>query len=459
MTLESYSKKDITNAQDFLLRDQLDHLEEQVMQAAAEKDPTSKLKAILSEFESLLIASHHTSPRAMYGKARVLDLLAHEEESNALLEQAIQKYTDLLSLGPSVPDALFKKAGKKCSQLMEFRGWTAKAIQVQKVLAAKFQDSPDISNKLGLLYLLSGNNKAAREAFRSVLQTFPTNNYAQAHLGFIIKTEAAPGDEAALQEGVALLKAGLSSKDKEVLDGRFFLHLGDGLRRLGKPQEADLVFQDGAELNLFPSFWQRSLFNIGGLKAQPLWTLEETGIQHQLSTIVDNWQVIRDEATEILKDMDQPGFVRESENLADTGYWAQFELYRQGQKIGNNCLRTPLTCALVDSIPQISTNRRGQVKFSLMNGGTHAFAHAGPTNCRLRAHLGLSIPRSKAPSKTWSGLRVADKFVTWNEGEMFVFDDSFDHEVWNESDERIVLILDLWHPDLTQEQRDTLPAI
>ena len=430
------------------------------MLASTELDPAEKLRTILPEFESLLASTKNTSPRAMYGHARVLDLLAHEEESNSQLEKAIQGYTNLLSLETDVPAELFKKAGKKCSQLMEFRGWTSQAIQVQKLLVSRFPDSPDFSNRLGLLYMLSGNNPAAKDAFKAVLDKSATNSYAAAHLGFILKTEAGPRDAEALKEGVALLQTGLAKKEKDVLDGRFFLHLGDGLRRLGKSQEADMVFQDGAELGLFPSFWQRSLFNVEGLKAQPLWTLAETGIEDQLATFVQNWKVIRDEALDILKDEHQPGFIKEGENLADTGYWAQFELYRQGQKISKNCLRTPLTCALVDKVPQVSSNRRGQVKFSLMRGGTHAFAHAGPTNCRLRSHLGLSVQSSsKTPAKTWSGLRVADKFVTWSEGQMFVFDDSFDHEVWNENEERIVLILDLWHPDLTQIQKDTLPAI
>jgi aspartate beta-hydroxylase len=430
------------------------------MMASTELDPAAKLRTILPEFEALLTSSQNTSPRAMYGYARVLDLLAHEEESNSLLEKAIQGYTNLLSLEADVPAELFKKAGKKCSQLMEFRGWTSQAIQVQKLLVSKFPDLPDLSNRLGLLYMLSGNNQAAKDAFRSVLEKSPTNSYASAHLGFLVKTGAGRGDVETLQEGVTLLQTGLAKKNKDVLDGRFFLHLGDGLRRLGKSQEADIVFQDGAELGLFPSFWQRSLFNVDGLKAQPLWTLAETGIEDHLATFVDNWQVIRDEALEVLKDDHQPGFIQEGENLADTGFWAQFELYRQGQKITKNCLRTPVTCALVDNVPQVSSNRRGQVKFSLMRGGTHAFAHAGPTNCRLRSHLGLSVQSSsQAAAKTWSGLRVADKFVTWNEGQMFVFDDSFDHEVWNENDERIVLIIDLWHPDLTQKQKDTLSAI
>jgi aspartate beta-hydroxylase len=56
-------------------------------------------------------------------------------------------------------------------------------------------------------------------------------------------------------------------------------------------------------------------------------------------------------------------------------------------------------------------------------------------------------------------MRVADQFVSWTEGEMFVFDDSFDHEVWNESEERLILIVDLWHPDLTDDQKNSLPPI
>ena len=66
---------------------------------------------------------------------------------------------------------------------------------------------------------------------------------------------------------------------------------------------------------------------------------------------------------------------------------------------------------------------------------------------------------SQPRPKTWSGIRVADKFMTWTEGDMFVFDDSFDHEVWNENEERIILIVDIWHPDLSEEQRATLMPI
>ncbi len=77
--------------------------------------------------------------------------------------------------------------------------------------------------------------------------------------------------------------------------------------------------------------------------------------------------------------------------------------------------------------------------------------------CFQNIQLALNVPPPKRDSK--SGMRIADKFVTWKEGEMFVFDDSFDHEVWNESEERIVLIVDFWHPDLTRVQRQTLKSL
>ena len=72
--------------------------------------------------------------------------------------------------------------------------------------------------------------------------------------------------------------------------------------------------------------------------------------------------------------------------------------------------------------------------------------------------LGLRIPEGNSKTK----LRVADQYLEWQNGEIFIFDDSFDHEVWhfNDNDEpRMILILDLWHPELSREQRLSLPAI
>ena len=79
--------------------------------------------------------------------------------------------------------------------------------------------------------------------------------------------------------------------------------------------------------------------------------------------------------------------------------------------------------------------------------------------------LSLTFPSNQVPvnkNQNHTVLRVADNYLHWSDGEIFVFDDSFDHEVWhsNENNEaRIVLIMDLWHPQLSAEKRASLPAI
>ena len=90
-----------------------------------------------------------------------------------------------------------------------------------------------------------------------------------------------------------------------------------------------------------------------------------------------------------------------------------------------------------------------------MQPGTHVWAHTGPTNCRLRAHLGLVVPE-----KEKLRLRVGTQERTWEEGKVLVFDDSWEHEVWhNGNDYRLILIIDVWHPELTSEERTSLSPI
>ncbi|OCT74762.1 hypothetical protein XELAEV_18033749mg [Xenopus laevis] len=90
---------------------------------------------------------------------------------------------------------------------------------------------------------------------------------------------------------------------------------------------------------------------------------------------------------------------------------------------------------------------RQEIKYSVMHPGTHAGPHTGPTNCRLRMHLGLVIPKE--------GCRMS-----WEEGKVLIFDDSFECEIWQEASSYcLIFIVDFWHPELTPHQRRTLPAI
>jgi len=89
----------------------------------------------------------------------------------------------------------------------------------------------------------------------------------------------------------------------------------------------------------------------------------------------------------------------------------------------------------------------GGVKFSLLAPDTLVPSHVGPTNARLRMHLGVVCPPG-------TGMRVGENNMTWHEGEVLLFDDAYEHEVWNYGKkQRVILIVDVWHPYLQEKDR------
>lgn len=371
-----YAKSSITNAADQDIRDDLDEADSLI-----KSDP----RLALAKFESIL-ESRDQSPRALYGKARALDQISVKERSNQYLEQSIQTFLAVLDLGQDVPDDLYRMSGVRVVERMQFRGWSRKAVHVLQEMLNRFPGDVELGNELGVQYLMTGKNIDARKVFSRTVEADPTNGFAAVHLGFILKTGGFEHDQ---ERAASLLKQGIESGEKGTQDGKFYYHLGEVLQRMGKKEESDRVYKEGVEKGFFLSFWQRSLYNVGHLKAQPIWTKQESGERLGLTTLEKNWKVIRSEALSILE---EEKFKAEAENLKDTGTWGQFELYRRGEKIPSNCARAPVTCALIDLVPAAKGCKRGQVKFSLMSEGTHVHPHAGPTNCRLRAHLGLVVP-------------------------------------------------------------------
>jgi len=90
------------------------------------------------------------------------------------------------------------------------------------------------------------------------------------------------------------------------------------------------------------------------------------------------------------------------------------------------------------------------VFFSILKAGKRIPPHTGVTNIRSIVHLGLIVPQG-------CGFRVGGEVREWREGEAFVFDDTIEHEAWNDSDEdRAVLILDCWNPHLSPAEQDMI---
>lgn len=384
---------------------------------------------------------------ALYGRALSLDRLADAEKSNSRLEQAIVAYRAVVDLEHGLrDDRLYRLAALRCIDRMRFRGFHNKAVRVQQRLIERFPDEVELRNQMAISHLLLNQPQAARTVLEQVLERWPESGLARVHLGFVLKT--AFDDDV---NGAVHLAAGIASGDAGVVDGRFYLQLGDALQRLGRPHEAQQVYADGERAGVFLSRQQRSLYNVDRLTGRPWWTAEQTTYDDFLARLGSHWTTIRDEALQALRLGD---FDDETEKLRETGRWRQMELFSRGKKNARNCARAPTTCFIVESFPP-ALCRRGQVKFSVMEAGTHVRAHTGPTNCRLRAHLGLQVPDGGVAQ-----LRVGDVAKSWADGQVLVFDDSFEHEVWhNGTTQRLVLIVDLWHPELTREERRTLDPI
>nr|XP_038965696.1 aspartyl/asparaginyl beta-hydroxylase isoform X3 [Rattus norvegicus] len=414
------------------------------LDAAEKLRKRGKIEEAVSAFEEL-VRRYPQSPRARYGKAQCEDDLAEKQRSNEVLRRAIETYQEAASL-PDAPTDLVKLSLKRRSERQQFLGHMRGSLLTLQRLVQLFPSDTTLKNDLGVGYLLMGDNDSAKKVYEEVLNVTPNDGFAKVHYGFILKAQNR------IAESIPYLKEGIESGDPGTDDGRFYFHLGDAMQRVGN-KEAYKWYELGHKRGHFASVWQRSLYNVNGLKAQPWWTPRETGYTELVKSLERNWKLIRDEGLMVM-DKAKGLFLPEDENLREKGDWSQFTLWQQGRKNENACKGAPKTCTLLEKFSETTGCRRGQIKYSIMHPGTHVWPHTGPTNCRLRMHLGLVIPKEGCK------IRCANETRSWEEGKVLIFDDSFEHEVWQDASSfRLIFIVDVWHPELTPQQRRSLPAI
>lgn len=129
--------------------------------------------------------------------------------------------------------------------------------------------------------------------------------------------------------------------------------------------------------------------------------------------------------------------------------WDAFFFYRHGQRYDENHLRCPATSRLLDSIELCHVaGQAPEICFSVLQPGTTIMPHHGVTNTRLVLHLPLVVPPGCALNVRGGGEHA------WREREPMMFDDTFEHEAWNRSDQqRIILLMDCWNPHLSEAER------
>ena len=128
--------------------------------------------------------------------------------------------------------------------------------------------------------------------------------------------------------------------------------------------------------------------------------------------------------------------------------WGALFLWEYGVRNEDACVRCPGTVAALERVPQSDIPGRAPTAFfSVLRPRTHIPPHTGVTNIRTIIHLPLIVPDG-------CRFRVGGETRPWREGEAFAFDDTIDHEAWNDSDEmRAVLIFDVWNPYLSEAER------
>jgi aspartyl/asparaginyl beta-hydroxylase (cupin superfamily) len=134
--------------------------------------------------------------------------------------------------------------------------------------------------------------------------------------------------------------------------------------------------------------------------------------------------------------------------------WSACFLWEYGVRNDDVCARCPETAAALAAAPQTDIpGKAPSAFFSILRPHAHIPAHTGVTNTRTIVHLPLVVPDQ-------CRFRVGGETRAWREGEAFAFDDTIEHEAWNDSDEaRIVLIFDVWNPHLTAEERTMLQQV
>lgn len=213
-----------------------------------------------------------------------------------------------------------------------------------------------------------------------------------------------------------------------------------------------------------------SLMMMPGLRSLPVWTSYDAKsntnrIAYQDPTVTKIVQHLQSQAKEIRdeylsasasldSDYDESSRGEHSDSSLHTGTWDWHSYLLQGRTQPDFCLQFPNTTRILGELqPDIFMGTPfGFCFFSKLAPESTIQAHTSPINFRLRVHLPLVVP-----SDGDVGIRVGPTKHKWITDQALVLDDSYEHEVWNHSkEERILLLVDIWHPDVRMQEREEI---
>jgi hypothetical protein len=182
------------------------------------------------------------------------------------------------------------------------------------------------------------------------------------------------------------------------------------------------------------------------------WVSElETAVPHMRAEIE---QVLADEQGVEAYVQEEAKRPSRGHSLLNDARWSAFHLFKDGERVEQNARRCPLTMRLLEVLPIPVIKRRSPMALiSILRPGTHIPPHHGMLNTRLICHIPLVVPPG-------CRLRVGAETREVVEGRAMIFDDSFEHEAWNDSDSvRAVLLFEIWRPEISEEEKVALSAM
>jgi aspartate beta-hydroxylase len=391
------------------------------------------------------------------------------------IAEAERLYNELLTHHPDNTEALAFLA-----QCALGKGQSQEAVQTLQRAHQLQANDPHILRNLGVAWDAVGDIAAARRALEASVALAPDGFQARLHLASVYERQGL-AHEALVNYFRAITDAqlagrwmdaastprGLQGKVIHAMDvaehgrSRLFneclapLRARFGVREIGRIQHwlnEYLAFR--LPVSTDPRQKPKFMY-MPGLPSQPYY---DRSLFPFIESIEDMTAVVRGE---MLEKLDRnSGFVPflgiddasqlqgYLENAEGRPTWDAFFFYRHGSPVQENQQKCPMTASMLDNLPLVRIRDHApEICFSVLTPGTHILPHYGVTNTRLVLHLPLVVPEN-------CHLVVGDENHAWQEGRCVVFDDTYLHEAWNRgSSTRVVLIMDVWNPYLTEAER------